>query len=63
MRERVLVAMSGGVLPDGGSVLSTAAFGVPLPVGPSQPVPALHSVVPQVPLVPLVMSKKPVAFL
>src|SRR6185312_2368783 len=31
---------------------SSAPFGVPMPVGPSQPWPALHIVVPQLPFVP-----------
>jgi hypothetical protein len=38
-------------------VFSTAPFGVPIPVGPSQPAPALHSWLPQEPFDPLVTSK------
>jgi hypothetical protein len=37
--------------------LSTAPFGVPMPVGPSQPVVALHRALVQVPFEPVVMSK------
>ena len=37
-------------------------FGEPIPVGPSQPAPALHSAVPQLPFLPLVTSKKLVAW-
>jgi hypothetical protein len=36
---------------------STAPLGEPMPVGPSQPAPALHSAVPQLPFLPVVMSK------
>ncbi len=37
-------------------VPSTEPFGVPMPVGPSHPTPALHWMLPQEPLLPLVMS-------
>ncbi len=37
--------------------LSTAPFGVPIPVGPSQPVPALHRELVQLPFEPVVTSK------
>src|SRR5690242_5377866 len=50
------------VLPlhDGVHVLpppSAAPFGEPMPVGPSQPAPALHRIVPQLPFLPVVTSK------
>ena len=36
---------------------SAAPFGVPMPVGPSQPAPALHRMLPQLPFLPVVTSK------
>src|SRR3954468_7134933 len=41
---------------------SCAPLGVPMPVGPSQPAPALHLIVPQLPFLPVVTSKNFDAF-
>ena len=41
---------------------STAPSGVPTPVGPSQPIFASHIAVPQVPLLPLTVSKNAPVF-
>ena len=41
---------------------SALPFGEPMPVGPSQPAPALHSTLPHVPFLPVVTSKNFDAF-
>src|SRR5689334_9480487 len=43
---------------DGAAENAAVPLGVPRPVGPSQPVPAVHSGAPQVPLLPLVTSNR-----
>ncbi len=50
------IEIDGGWLAGGGVLSSIAPFGVPTPVGPSQPAPARHRMLPHEPLVPLVTS-------
>ena len=51
-----VIPAGGGLVPEPEPVNAAVPFGVPRPVGPSQPAPAAHPGGPHAPLLPLVTS-------